>query len=55
MQNTKAEQRTQDMLAIMTVALTVAQVVTKLSISWQLLLVISSGVMTWLLIQRLRG
>lgn len=55
MQNTKAEQRTQQMLAIMTVALTVAQIVGRLPISWQLVAVISSGLITWLLIQRVRG
>ena len=54
-ENAKANQRTQDVLAIMTVALTVAQLVGSLPIISQLLAIIGSGLITWLLIQRVRG
>jgi hypothetical protein len=51
----RAAERIEDILAIMTVALTVAQVVGKLAIGWQLVFVISSGLISWLIIQRFRN
>ena len=53
-QKAKADERTQDYLAILGVALTVAQLVTDLHFGWQLLLILGSGILTRYLIHRMR-